>query len=108
MAAYRLTLAQTVRFGAGFLTAGLPYTLSFYGTGTVTLSGVAGTTVSGTGAWVRTTFTFTPSSGTLTFTPSGDVLYAQFEQGSYPTSWIPTTSAAVTRAADVLGPPGMF
>lgn len=108
VAAYRLTLAQTVRFGAGFLTAGLPYTLSFYGTGTVTLSGVAGATVMGTGAWVRTTLTITPGSGTLTFTPAGDVFFAQFEQGSYPTSWIPTTSDAVARAADVLGPPGMF
>ena len=108
VAAYRLTLAQTVRFGAGFLAAGVPYTLSFYGTGTVTLSGVAATTVVGTGTWVRTTLTITPGSGTLTFTPSGDVFFAQFEQGSYPTSWIPTTSATVTRAADVLGPPGMF
>ena len=107
-AGYRLTLAQTVRFGAGYLTAGVPYTLSFYGAGSVTLSGVAATTVMGTGAWARTTVTITPGSGTLTFTPSGDVLYAQFEQGSYPTSWIPTTSAAVARAADVLGPPGMF
>ena len=40
VSAYRLTLAQTVRFGAGYLTASVPYTLSFYGTGTVTLSGV--------------------------------------------------------------------
>ena len=108
VSAYRLTLAQTVRFGAGYLTAGVPYTLSFYGTGSVTLSGVAATTVMGTGAWARTTVTITPGSGTLTFTPSGDVLYAQFEQGSYPTSWIPTTSATATRAADVLGPVGMF
>lgn len=108
VSAYRLTLAQTVRFGAGYLTASVPYTLSFYGTGTVTLSGVAATTVVGTGTWVRTTLTITPGSGTLTFTPSGDVFFAQFEQGSYPTSWIPTTSATVTRAADVLGPAGMF
>lgn len=108
VAAYRLTLAQTVRFGVGYLTASVPYTLSFYGTGTVTLSGVAATTVVGTGTWVRTTLTITPGSGTLTFTPSGDVFFAQFEQGSYPTSWIPTTSATVTRAADVLGPVGMF
>lgn len=105
---YRLTLAQTVRFGAGYLTAGIPYTLSFYGTGTVTLSGVAATTVVGTGTWARTTLTVTPGAGTLTFTPAGDVLYAQFEQGAYPTSFIPTTSASVTRAADVITGTGLF
>lgn len=107
-AAYRLTLAQTVRFGTGYLTPLVPYTLSFYGTGTVTLSGVVATTVIGTGEWVRTVLTITPTAGTLTFTPSGDVLYAQFEQGAYPTSWIPTTTTSVTRAADIVGPPGMF
>lgn len=105
---YRLTLQQTVRFGSGYLTAGVPYTLSFYGTGTVTLSGVAATTVMGTGAWARTTLTITPGSGTLTFTPSGDVFFAQFEPGSYPTSWIPTTSATATRTADMLWSVGMF
>ena len=32
---------------------------------------------------------------------------AQFEQGSYPTSYIPTTSAAVTRNADVISKTGI-
>lgn len=61
-------------------TRATPYILSFYGTGTVTLSGTstAGPLV-GTGANNRVYLEFTPTAGTLTLTVSGTVLKAQLE-----------------------------
>ena len=63
-------------------TVATPYTLSFTGTGTVTLSGTstAGPLV-GSGA-SRVTLTFTPTAGTLTLTVTGTVTDAQLEFGS--------------------------
>jgi hypothetical protein len=78
------------------------HTLSFYGTGTVTLSGTHSATVVGTGAFpTRTTLTFTPTSGSLTVTVSGTVQYAQVELGAFATSWISTAGSTATRNADV-------
>lgn len=76
-------------------------TLSFYGTGTITLSGAHAATVVGAGAYpTRTTLTFTPSAGTLTLTVTGTVQYANLETGLFATSFIPTTTAT-TRSADI-------
>jgi hypothetical protein len=78
------------------------HTLSFYGTGTVVLSGVATATVTGTGAFpTRTTLTFTPTAGSLIMTVTGSVTQSQLEAGSFATSYIPTTTASVVRSADV-------
>lgn len=78
-----------------------PYTLSFYGSGQVVLSGAASATVIGTGAYPsRSAITFTPSSGTLTLTVTGSVQYAQLEAGSWVSSFIPTAGAPATRSAD--------
>jgi hypothetical protein len=59
----------------------VPHTLSFYGTGTVTLTGVstAGPLV-GTGAGNRVYLEFTPTAGSLTLTVSGSVTFAQLER----------------------------
>ena len=74
------------------------YTLSFYGTGTITKSGTATGALAGTGQ--RVTQTFTPTAGTLTLTVTGSVLNAQLEASNFATSWISTAGAAVTRNID--------
>lgn len=78
------------------------YTLSFEGTGTVTLTGAstAGPLV-GTGATDRVSLTFTPAAGTLTLTVSGTIESANLEAGSFATSWIPTTGTSATRSRDI-------
>lgn len=97
-----LILNNTAMSTQNVTTAATAYTLSFYGTGTITLSGTstAGPLV-GTGAYPnRVTLTFTPTAGTLTLTVSGSVQYAQLEAGSFATSVIINAGSALTRTAD--------
>lgn len=75
-----------------------PYTLSFYGTGTITLSGAATGSLVGTGANTRVILTFTPSAGTLTLTVSGSVVNAQLEARNHATS----EAIAATRTAGTI------
>jgi hypothetical protein len=84
----------------------VPHTISFYGSGTITLSGTHTATVVGTGT-TRKTYTFTPTAGNLILTVSGTCTNGQLEAGSYATSEIPTTSASVTRNADVISKTGI-
>jgi hypothetical protein len=76
------------------------HTLSFYGTGTVVLSGVAVATLTGTGANDRVSLVFTPTAGSLILTVTGIVTNWQLEAGAFASTLIPTTSASATRLAD--------
>jgi len=77
--------------------SGTVYTVQCYGSGSITLSGA------GTGSVVEgAPVTFTASSTSLTCTVSGSLNRSQVETGTKATSYIPTTSAPVTRAADSL------
>ena len=77
------------------------YTVSFYGTGSITLSGTSTGTLSGVGADTLVQLSFTPTAGTLTLTVAGSVTDAQLEAGNPASSRIVTAGASVTRSADV-------
>jgi hypothetical protein len=103
-AATNLFLNSTAPATQGIAVTAQVYTLSFYGTGTITLSGAstAGPLV-GTGAAPnRVSLTFTPSAGTLTLTLTGTIVRPQLETGTVATSPIDTTGSAVTRTATTM------
>lgn len=59
-----------------------PHTLTLLGTGSITLSGAATGTLSGTGATDRVLLTFTPTAGTLTLTVSGSITLPRLQIGT--------------------------
>lgn len=83
------------------------YTLSFYGSGSVALSGAFSGSLIGTGTNNRVSLTFTPTAGNLTLTVNGSVTNWQLEAGSNATSLIKTISGSVTRNADVISKTGI-
>jgi hypothetical protein len=76
------------------------HTLSFYGTGTVTLSGTHSAIITGTNETVRITYTFLPTNGNLTLTVEGSVKFAQLERESSASSYIKTSTVSATRSTD--------
>ncbi len=77
------------------------YTLSFKGTGTITGTGGFVGTKAGTGVNDMVSLTVTATAAAATLTVTGSCTEVMFAIGSDATSYIPTTSTAVTRNADV-------
>ena len=89
-------------------TAATAYVLSFYGTGSIDLTGTYTAMVTGAGAYpTRTLLSFTPTAGALTLTVTGTVQFAQLEAGIFETSFIPTAGATVMRTIDSAGITGL-
>jgi hypothetical protein len=82
------------------------YTVSFYGTGTIALSGTFTGSLVGTGVNDLVQLTFTATSGGLVSTVTGNVNESQLEKLSYATSRIRTEGTTVTRVADVVSDAG--
>jgi len=82
--------------------AAVAHTLSFYGSGSVVLSGAHSATVNGLGNYpARQALTFTPTAGSLTLTVTGDVKFAQLEALGFATSFIPTDGTTKTRNGEM-------
>lgn len=77
------------------------HTVSFYGSGSIVLTGVYSATLSGVSSG-RATLTFTPTAGVLTITPAGTVTDLQLELGGAATSVIRGEGSAIVRIEDNL------
>jgi hypothetical protein len=78
------------------------HTLSFIGTGSITLTGAHAAVLAGTGAKNRVSLTFTPAAGTLTVTVAGSVRLATLATGSLRGPIIISAGAQATVGADTL------
>lgn len=103
-ASMNLLLNSAVVETQNITTTAQTYTLSAWGSGTVTLSGTATGILTTTGLLHddRAVLTVTATAGNLTLTVSGSVVLGQFEAKPMATSYIPTTGTAVTGNADEL------
>ena len=70
------------------------YTFSFYGTGTVVLSGAHTETLVGSGVYVRQVVTFSTTTTSLAITVTGSCNHGQLELGNRATSVITTTGSS--------------
>lgn len=78
------------------------HVLSFYGSGTVTLSGAYSATIPGDGAYpARKQFAFVPQAGDVTLTFSGDVTAPQLETAMLASSYIESGATPALRSDDV-------
>jgi hypothetical protein len=83
------------------------FTVSFYGTGTITFTGAFTGSLIGTGVNTRVTRTFETSNGILTSTVSGTVTKGQLEENTVAYSYIPNTTGTATRLAESYGRSGL-
>jgi len=80
----------------------VPHILSFYGTGTVSLSGAQVGNYVGSGAYpTRTEISFTPAAGSLVVGFSGQINSPQIEIGDAASSYIPSGQVEKLRGNDV-------